>query len=301
MSNAGRDTFLAQESDRALSEMVRCASEARAASALIACANHKSAHVRVKVASHLDELMEAACSGASGGRTPLANNWTTLERIFKTAAGFLDEGSLETRTYGKRIVWHIKSTVGNRTDFERLVMSVSPAPLQKKVVDVVEGSNGPPPPPSRGPGASRMVRSGSGAPPSPARALREQYSAGSGGGYVTAGMGGSNGLSAGPLSSAPLPTGRYAPASAPTQMGGSSSSASPGDAGRMGRRGSRGPARDGLDGIPESAAGTGAPGGAAGGRFLRSLSSSRQEITNGSMLPSFPAGAWPSAAGEALS
>ena len=59
VSNAGRDTFLAQEADRALAEMGRSVSENRAIAALLGCTSHKSATVRQKVASHLDGMMES--------------------------------------------------------------------------------------------------------------------------------------------------------------------------------------------------------------------------------------------------
>jgi hypothetical protein len=40
----------------------------------------------------------------------------------RTAAGFLQEGSLDTRTYGKRLLWAVKAAVrGNRSDMDRLV------------------------------------------------------------------------------------------------------------------------------------------------------------------------------------
>lgn len=58
VSNAGRETFLAAEADRALTEMGRNVSEARAISALIVASGHKSAAARLKVASHLDEVVE---------------------------------------------------------------------------------------------------------------------------------------------------------------------------------------------------------------------------------------------------
>ena len=72
-----------------------------------------------------------------------------LERLFKTAAAFLEEGSLEARTYGKRLIWAAKGCVSNRSDYDRLVASLRPEGIQKKVVETIEGSNGPPPPPAR--------------------------------------------------------------------------------------------------------------------------------------------------------
>ncbi|GLC41052.1 hypothetical protein PLESTB_000948600 [Pleodorina starrii] len=154
VSNAGRDNFLAAEADRALGEMYRCCSESRCVMALLGCAGHKNPYVRGKVAFHLDNHMEA-CAGLGGGlggggrQTPASSN-ACMERLFRAAAGFLEEGSLDTRTHGKRLIWHVKALLASRAEFDRLVASVTPASLQRKVVDVVEGLNGPPPPPSRG-------------------------------------------------------------------------------------------------------------------------------------------------------
>ncbi|EFJ52893.1 hypothetical protein VOLCADRAFT_86333 [Volvox carteri f. nagariensis] len=149
VSNAGRDNFLAAEADRTLGEMSRCCGESRCVTALLSCAGHKNPYVRGKVAFHLDNLLEA-CAGGGGGRQALSGNTACLERLFRTAAGFLEEGSLDTRTHGKRVIWHVKSMLASRGEFDRLVAGVTPPGLQRKVVEVVEGLNGPPPPPSRG-------------------------------------------------------------------------------------------------------------------------------------------------------
>ena len=39
------------------------------------------------------------CVGAAG----------QLEKVFKAAVGFLEEGSLDARTYGKRIIWQVNN------------------------------------------------------------------------------------------------------------------------------------------------------------------------------------------------
>ncbi|GFH25741.1 uncharacterized protein ssa6 [Haematococcus lacustris] len=68
--------------------MCRTCSETRVITALTASANHKSMHVRAKVASQLDGLMELN-SGLA--RTLLASAPACLDRLFRTAAGFLEE------------------------------------------------------------------------------------------------------------------------------------------------------------------------------------------------------------------
>ncbi|KXZ45846.1 hypothetical protein GPECTOR_50g640 [Gonium pectorale] len=182
VSNAGRDNFLSAEADRVLGEMYRCCGEARSVLALLGCAGHKNPYVRGKVAFHLDNHLEGCAGG--GGRAALAGNSTCMERLFKAAAGFLDEGSLDTRTHGKRIIWHVKGMLSGRAEFDRLLGGVNPDGLRRKVVDVVEGLNGPPPPPSRGVAgaanatigsrlASRQLGTGA-TPASPVRPLLDQ-------------------------------------------------------------------------------------------------------------------------------
>ena len=70
-----------------LDEMCRHVTDTRALSSMMACSGHKSMHVRAKVASHMDDILEVTRS-----RSTLLNNWACLERLFKTAANFLDEG-----------------------------------------------------------------------------------------------------------------------------------------------------------------------------------------------------------------
>ncbi|GFR42338.1 hypothetical protein Agub_g3246 [Astrephomene gubernaculifera] len=235
VSNAGRDNFLAAEADRVLAEMYRCCSESRSTTALLSCAGHKNPYVRGKVAFHLDNHLEA-CAGGGGGRQTLAGNTACIERLFKAAAAFLEEGSLDTRTHGKRIIWHVKGLMPSRAEFERLLACLTPESLHRKVVDVVEGLNGPPPPPSRGFAgagatagagsrmASRQVGTGTGATPaSPARPLLDQ--------------------AAGSLTQPPPPV-RQGSYSAPSPL--HSGSATP-ERRRLGRQ-----RTNDLDGIPES-------------------------------------------------
>lgn len=49
----------------------------------------------------------------------------------RTAAGFLQEGSLDTRTYGKRLLWAVKAVLrGSRPDMDRLVSGMWPLTWQ---------------------------------------------------------------------------------------------------------------------------------------------------------------------------
>ncbi|KAF5833408.1 hypothetical protein DUNSADRAFT_10277, partial [Dunaliella salina] len=177
ISNAGRENFLAAEADRALAEMCRQVSEHRAMAALCACANHKSMHVRAKVSSHLDGMMEQP-----NVRTMLASNQPCLERLFKVAAGFLNEGGLETRTYGKRILYNIKTCQGSKAEVDRLVCQVQPEMLARKVSDVMDNLHSLPPVPCTA--AARGAAGGVKLLP-----LSRQASGGSSGPSFTAGAG----------------------------------------------------------------------------------------------------------------
>ncbi|KAK9817952.1 hypothetical protein WJX72_004805 [[Myrmecia] bisecta] len=160
VSNAGRDTFLACEADKTLAEMVESLSEAKVANALINMTTHKSMHVRAKVASHLD-----ACMQGHHGQRLLANP-ALLEKVFRTAAGFLEEGSLDTRTFGKRIIWEVKHLLDSQgNDFPGWVSRLPAEVKQHKVWEVLKRDLGPPPPPVkvmalRSPSGSRNGRPG---------------------------------------------------------------------------------------------------------------------------------------------
>lgn len=70
VSAAGRDNFLAAESDKTMALMIECCSETKVATALLAQVQHKSPTVRAKVASHLDSLMQGEHGTRLAGLPP---------------------------------------------------------------------------------------------------------------------------------------------------------------------------------------------------------------------------------------
>ena len=70
-----------------------------------------------------------------------------MTRVFNTAAGFLEEGSLETRTYGKRILWSVQRflTAGQLASMKA---GCGNDARQRKVGEALEGL-GPPEAPVR--------------------------------------------------------------------------------------------------------------------------------------------------------
>ncbi|GMH44231.1 hypothetical protein BSKO_12165 [Bryopsis sp. KO-2023] len=166
VSNAGRDSFLASEADKALNLMVQHVSELKAISTLVSLANHKSPHFRARVAANLDDCLETVSS-----RLSASGHVGLIEKVFKAAVGFLEEGSLETRTRGKRIIWDIKHWLNSRSSFGRLVEQLGSETKKRKVSEVVESSNGPPPPPvkpvARSQGSRQLASQGSFSPLTP--------------------------------------------------------------------------------------------------------------------------------------
>eukprot|EP00891_Asterochloris_glomerata_P001321 jgi/Astpho2/1321/e_gw1.00024.62.1_t len=151
VSNAGRDTFLAADADRTLAVLVECCSEGRVAAALLGCVAHKSPQTRAKVAAHLDSAcyqpsnVTACASAACPG---------LLEKVFKAATSFLEEGSLDTRTYGKRLIWAVRGLVSGE-ELKRLAARAGPDRKQRKVWEVLD-SAGPPPPPLKAASSARQ-------------------------------------------------------------------------------------------------------------------------------------------------
>jgi hypothetical protein len=60
----------------------------------------------------------------------------------RAAAGFLEEGSLDTRTHAKRCLWAIRGAIPGRSDWERLLGAVAPEALQRKVLEVLDPAAG---------------------------------------------------------------------------------------------------------------------------------------------------------------
>ncbi|KAK9861696.1 hypothetical protein WJX84_010560, partial [Apatococcus fuscideae] len=158
VSVAGRENFLATEAEAALASMVDNLSETRVATALLASIAAKSPHVRAKLASHMDALVQ----GDHGLR--LLGSMNVLEKLFQTAAGFLEEGSQETRTHGKRILCVVRQLTSSISydEFRRLVARLPGDAKQRKIWEVVDSNPVPPPLPSklglRTPGSSRQGR-----------------------------------------------------------------------------------------------------------------------------------------------
>ncbi|KAL3145388.1 hypothetical protein ABBQ38_001638 [Trebouxia sp. C0009 RCD-2024] len=160
VSAAGRDNFLAAESDKTMALMIECCSEIKVATALLAQVQHKSPQVRAKVASHLDSLLQ----GERGVR--LAGAGMQLDRVFKAAVGLLEEGSLDARTHGKRIIWQVKDMV-RMEELKGMVGRIGGGEAkQRKVWEVLDSAAGPPPLPLKSAYSSRSPssRQGVGSP-----------------------------------------------------------------------------------------------------------------------------------------
>eukprot|EP00803_Ostreobium_quekettii_P000181 evm.model.scf_708.2 EVM.evm.TU.scf_708.2 scf_708:36024-41849(+) len=137
-AGSGRDTFLVAEADKALSILMNTVSNSRAISTLLASASHKSMGIRCKVAGCLEEVLDPDIGRGQG---PSQAN---LERVLKTAVGFTEEGAQDTRSYGKRIIWHVRQWVGSSAGFEKLLAKVGSETKQRKAREVLQARSMPP-------------------------------------------------------------------------------------------------------------------------------------------------------------
>ncbi|PRW60199.1 FAM179B isoform X2 [Chlorella sorokiniana] len=106
-SVAGRDNFLAVEADRALAALVAHGGEARVAAALLAALSSKSPDVRAKAAMHLDACVQQHGTRLLSGAVAVPGG-ALLPRLLRAAVSLLDEGGLEARTAGKRLLWALR-------------------------------------------------------------------------------------------------------------------------------------------------------------------------------------------------
>lgn len=152
-STAGRikATFLSQEADSVLTNMVQNCNEAKCAQALLACSKHKAGTVRTKVIMHLYQVV------AKSSRRVLQNR-DLLDRIMSCAASYLDEPSNISRGYSKHLLW----TLGETAPYEiRNFLNKVSDIKAKQIRNAV--SNPPPPMPSTTSGAvGTQKRSGMG-------------------------------------------------------------------------------------------------------------------------------------------
>ena len=124
--------------------MIRNVSPLRSVTVLLNHAGNASKYIRCKVAAHLDDALEGAAAKLSADA-----NLSLIDRIFKVGVGFLEEGSLETRTHGKRMLWSLRGWINNRGAFQRLVGQLESETKRRRVRDVFEQADGPPPLPVR--------------------------------------------------------------------------------------------------------------------------------------------------------
>jgi hypothetical protein len=96
--------------------------------------------IRLKVAGHLDELLSKCNSN-------LCKTATMQSQLFRTAAALLEDGSIETRTHAKRLIFALK----------RFLPPATMASLQQQRISAIQAARvvatlellGPPEPPQR--------------------------------------------------------------------------------------------------------------------------------------------------------
>jgi hypothetical protein len=99
------------------------------------------AAVRLKVAAHLDELL---CKSRGG----VCKSSALQAALAKAAVALLDEGSADTRTHAKRILWALRRLLPPPA-FGSLRAQHMSGPIARRVADTLDGASGPPSPPLR--------------------------------------------------------------------------------------------------------------------------------------------------------
>lgn len=140
-STAGRENFICQVADQALMCIADSCGEGKVSSTLLASMGHKNGAVRCKVALHVDYLLERRGASLLGGGRP-----DVLDKLVSSVAILLDEGSLETRTFAKRILWSLRRL--GEDPFERSLRRLTET-KSRQVRAVFDGQSGPPQPPRR--------------------------------------------------------------------------------------------------------------------------------------------------------
>ncbi|KAL4421548.1 hypothetical protein ABPG75_010839 [Micractinium tetrahymenae] len=284
LSISGRDNFLAVEADRALAALVSHAGEARCAAALLNCLSSKPPDVRAKAAMHLDSCLHQHGSRLVGGSGAGAGCGVFTARSRRAAVALLDEGGLEARTAGKRLLFELRSLLdaaaaaagGGCDDFKRCLARLECK--TDKVWEVLESGRMPTMParlPSAGlrPPSGTIPSSPTAVPYSPAKpgsaaagfgavgsaARLGTASGGSGTGGLMGSSAGARGPSAGLVHAASggvaalagaLPASKWQPGARPSSMsspGGSAKGGGGGPGGAAARKGSR-PASAGVPG-----------------------------------------------------
>lgn len=132
-STAGRDTFLAQEADAVITNMLTNCSSARCVNALVAQKSHKSPHVRMKVIAHLQSAVELH------GASSLSRD--SVEKLVSAGVHFLDEGHVDARAYSKRLLWDLRRVGGQ--EIERLMGKIPPKRV-RQILAAMECETPPP-------------------------------------------------------------------------------------------------------------------------------------------------------------
>lgn len=97
--------------------------------------------MRLKVAAHLDELLCKSKGGACRSKA-------LQMQLAKSVAVLLDEGSSDTRTHGKRILWSLKRILPP-SQFGALRAQHMEGSIARRVSDALDSACGPPDAPTR--------------------------------------------------------------------------------------------------------------------------------------------------------
>ena len=137
-------TFLSAEADRAMRAMMGSVGDTRGILALVGALSNKSKAAIMRAAAHLDEYTVRV-----GQRFFSSSSYRDcLDRLFMAAVGLLEQGSIETRTHAKRILYHIGqfAMAEGPSELERITRKCANDSKRKAVMSIVQNPKGAPAP-----------------------------------------------------------------------------------------------------------------------------------------------------------
>lgn len=120
--------------------MIENVTQSKVIQILLLQTDHKSMNVRAKVAAHISNTIEIMSVQQNQN---VLNYYHLIEKVFKMAMDYLEEGSQLTRTFSKRIIWNLRQwmIVNHKDLFDKLLMQINSGIKRKKVLDIFENNS----------------------------------------------------------------------------------------------------------------------------------------------------------------
>lgn len=138
VQKASDTSFLGQAADESIKEMIHNCAKVQVVNSLLKSATHKSAMVRLKVATHIEYYLRKK------GIHSLVEHPTTMKALFNAMTVMTGEGNQFTRTMAKRGIWYIHDQLKDTDMWDQLLQSTDSPVQMAEITRFVEAATGPP-------------------------------------------------------------------------------------------------------------------------------------------------------------